>query len=386
MVYYPKTDTMQQEELQELVRKYFDGTATDAEKVQLSNWYEDQNISETEWLADIANEENVLQKQMFADIQKQIETSRPYIIRPIWPRIVAAASILVILSYGGYLLFHSPPRQQFAKNQQSEIAPGTSQATLTLANGEKIVLKKGLTGMLAKQGNTSVTVKNALVYNSSGNTPQAVVYNTVSTSNGEQSPFPLILADGTKVWLNAQSSITFPVAFTGNNRTVRVTGEAYFEVIHNNLKPFKVSVKDQTIQDIGTNFNVNAYDNEPKIATTLLEGEISISGHGAKAILRPGQQAQTGVDGEIKVFDNTDTEEAIAWKNGFFQFNKADLFTVMRQLSRWYNVEVAYEGDIPKRVFSGKIHRNLNASESLQMLQYFKVNYKIIGKKILITK
>ena len=378
---------MQQEELQELVRKYLKGTATDAEKMQLSNWYEDQNISETEWLADISNEENVLKEQMFADIQKQIETNRPRAVRSLWPRIAAVASIVIILSFYGYLLFHTPHGQQYTKNQQIEIVPGNSQATLTLANGKKIIVKQGLKGILANQGNTSVTVKNALVYHSSGiNTEKAVVYNTLSTSNGEQSPFPLILADGTKVWLNSRSSITFPVAFTGKNRTVQITGEAYFEVVHNSLKPFRVSVKSQTIEDMGTWFNVNAYDDEPKIKTTLLAGKISVYGHGVKVILTPGQQAQTGPGGAIKVFDNADTEEAVAWKNGYFQFNNADLFTVMRQLSRWYNVDVAYEGDIPKRIFSGKIHRNLNASESLQMLQYFKVNYKVIGRKIIISK
>ncbi|MDP9078899.1 MAG: DUF4974 domain-containing protein [Bacteroidota bacterium] len=378
---------MEQEELQELVRKYFKGTATDAENMQLSNWYEGQNISETEWLADISNEENVLKEQMFADIQKQIETNKTHTVRPLWSRIAAAASILIILSFGGYLLLRNSPKQQFTKNTQIDISPGNSQATLTLANGKKIVVNKGLKGILANQGNTSVTVKNALEYHSAGkNTEKAVVYNTLSTSNGEQSPFPLILADGTKVWLNSHSSITFPVAFTGDSRTVQVTGEVYFEVVHNILKPFRVSVKGQTIEDIGTWFNVNAYDDEPEIKTTLLEGKISISSHGVKAVLRPGQQARTGSDGAIKVSDNTDPEEAVAWKNGYFQFSNADLFTVMRQLSRWYNVDVAYEGDIPKRIFSGKIHRNLNASEALQMLQYFKVNYKVTGRKIIISK
>jgi transmembrane sensor len=307
------------------------------------------------------------------------------VYKRMWPRIAVAASILLALSAGGYFFLHKQP-VQVAQNQEQDIAPGHNQATLTLANGNKIILTKGLNGKLAQQGNTAITVNagNAIAYQSQQTTADAVIqYNTLSTARGEQSPYPLILPDGSKAWLNASSSITFPTTFAGNDRTVTVTGEAYFEVVHNSEKPFRVKIKDQTIQDIGTHFNINGYDDEPAISTTLIEGSVKVYTNTATAILKPGQQSNSS-NGHIKVAQ-VDPDDAIAWKNGFFEFKDANIQAVMRQLGRWYDVDVQYEGSIPTNQFSGEMERSLNASQALKLLSHTKVHFRIEGKKIIVT-
>jgi transmembrane sensor len=341
-----------------------------------------------------ASDDTELEKatdEVYGRIKSKILRDKPDKGRLILMRWIAAASILLFLSVGAYFILNKQQAQQVAQKQ--DLVPANDQATLTLANGQKIILTKGLSGKLANQGNTLIQVNagHAIAYTTSTTgTGDKVEYNTLSTKKGEQSPYPLVLADGTKVWLNAESSITFPTAFNSKERMVKITGEAYFEVVHKPAQAFKVIVRGQVTEDIGTHFNINAYDDEPALKTTLLEGSVKVfipssssSLQKAGVRLNPGQEAVNNNNG-LNV-QNADTEQAVAWKNGYFQFNHADLYTVMRQLSRWYDVDVAYEGNIPKKIFSGKIHRNLNASESLQMLQYFKVNYKIQGKTIIIS-
>jgi transmembrane sensor len=312
------------------------------------------------------------------------------VYKTLWPRIAAAASILLFLSIGYFLLHKKQPAQQIAQNQIHDIAPGRNQATLTLGNGKKIILTKSLNGKLAQQGNTLVQVNNAnaIAYTSSGTeTNGTVQYNTMSTGRGEQSPYPLILVDGTKVWLNAASSITFPTAFAGSSREVNITGEALFEVAHNSKQPFRVRVKGQTIEDIGTEFNVNAYNDEPVIKTTLLEGSISLTKGKHKSILKPGQQAITQQNNDgINVHD-VDTEEATAWKNGYFLFNDEDLQSVMRKVSRWYNVDIVYPDYKLTEIYGGSITRYGNVSKVLDFLEKTgHVRYKIEGKKIIVQK
>jgi ferric-dicitrate binding protein FerR (iron transport regulator) len=189
------------------------------------------------------------------------------------------------------------------------------------------------------------------------------------------------LPDGTKVWLNAASSLIYPTAFSGDERTVQMTGEVYFEVTHDKKRPFKVKVGRQVIEDIGTHFNVNAYTDEPIQTTTLLEGAVSIGGH----ILRPGEKASVAASGTIQV-SKGDPEQAVAWKNGLFDFTDADLPTVMRQLARWYNVDIKYEGNIPERQFNGMIGRSLTLDQVLKGLTRESVHYRIEeGNHLIIT-
>jgi len=302
-----------------------------------------------------------------------------------WPKYAIAASILLMLSVGGYFLWHkneTVPSVTIAKN---DIDPGNNRATLTLANGKKIVLTKGLKGLIATQGTTNIQAgADDISYQAAAN-EEKVSYNTLATARGEQSPFPLVLADGSKVWLNAQSTITFPTAFNGKERLVKITGEAYFEVVHNDTQPFKVEFNGQTVQDIGTHFNINAYQDEPLIRTTVSEGSVSVTKGNSSAIVHPGQQAISQTNTNLIDVKNADLDGTMAWRNGFSHFDHADIPTIMRTLGRWYNVEVVYDGAIPKREFSGDIPRGFKASQALNVLALLKIDFRIEGQRIIVT-
>jgi transmembrane sensor len=370
---------MNQTEAQELLNKYNAGTATDEERAIVENWY-----TNSAYPAAAPDQENIIaaKDRIWAAIDVQ-----PHRTVRLWPRIAVAACILLFLSVGAYFYFKpNIPQQVIAKQQ--DILPGHNQATLTLANGQKIILTKGLMGKLAQQGQTAIQANgtNGITYTAVNTVPNtAITYNTLATAKGEQSPYPLILADGTKVWLNAESSITFPTAFTGNERLVKVKGEAYFEVAHNARQPFRVSLKNQTIEDIGTQFNVNAYDDEPMMKTTLVEGRIKIISGTEMALLKPGQQASTVTGSNIINVENADVDEAVAWKNGLFSFKQADIKTVMRQISRWYDLDVEYQGVIPDKRLTGEVYRSASGNEALQILKYANIPFRVEGKRIVIS-
>ncbi|WP_214071858.1 FecR family protein [Mucilaginibacter sp. dw_454] len=373
----------EQRRLQELAHKMLQGKISAEEKAELNQWLARSDDSPIEVPEMAGQNDDQLEALLFQKIQERIRPQK--VIRPLWPRIAAAASILIFLSVGAYYVFHKQVPPQIALIQKQDIAPGRNQATLTLANGQKIILRKGLSGQLARQGNTVIRVNggSAIAY-VPGQVDAKIEYNTLTTAKGEMSPYPLILPDGSKIWLNSQSSITFPTAFSGKERLVKITGEAYLEVVHKADQPFRVAVKGQTIEDRGTHFNINAYDDEPVINTTLLEGSIKISVGTKTAVLKPGQQASTVNGSSLINVKSADVDQAVAWKNGFFQFNDADIQTVMRQLSRWYDVDVQYEGKVPSFDFSGEMERSLNASQVLKLLSK-KVHFRIEGKKIIVT-
>jgi len=292
-------------------------------------------------------------------------------------RIAAAASVLFFVSIGGYFIWHKNPVDSTMITAKNDIPPGHNQATLTLANGQRILLTKSLYSNLI-QGTTAIKINNGVTYSTDlkGNAA-TTIYNTLSTAIGEQSPYPLILPDGSKVWLNAQSSITFPTAFNGKERIVKIAGEAMFEVFHNAKQPFKVQTQTQTIEDIGTVFNVNAYADEPVTKTTLIEGKVKVN----NMLLEPGQQA----DGShIKTVN---TKRFTAWKSGDFYFEDDNIQTVMRQLSRWYNIEIKYEGNITKEGFNAQISRSKNISAILHILENTKgVHFKVEGRRITVIE
>jgi transmembrane sensor len=386
---------MKKEELIELAKKVSYGSATDSEIARYNNWFESRE-TQIDWDKSELGEQDEKGRLIFQNITSQITTHEARKIRSIWPRFVAAASILAFLSYCTYLtIYNTPPKIQIAKTGVTDIAPGRSQATLTLANGKMIVLTKRLNGKLAQQGNTSINVnsESAIVYLASGasaDNSHKVEYNTLATKNGEQSP-PLILSDGTKVWLNTASSITYPTVFAGKERRVEITGEAYFEVIHNAKMPFRVIANNEIIEDIGTHFNVNSYADEPFIKTTLLEGKVKVSTGNKQVFLSPGEQAQvSAVNGQnINVARNLYLNDIIAWKSGLFRFHNASIKTVTAELSRWYNVKFEYAGEIPERKFSGEITRNVNASQVLEILNYYNVHFEIKqrgNEKIILVK
>ncbi|MBS0027618.1 FecR family protein [Chitinophaga sp. 22321] len=299
----------------------------------------------------------------------------------------AAAAVVFIATGIYYFAKPSPPPVIVAASPAiKDIAPGGNRAVLTLSDGSQIPLDSANNGVLAKQGNTSITKlsNGQLAYNESGSTGDKVLYNTMSTPSGGQ--YQLILPDGTGVWLNAASSIYYPTAFTGNERTVTITGEVYFEVAQNEKMPFRVKAGNTTVEVLGTHFNINAYKDEPSVNTTLLQGTVQINANQQKQVIKPGQQARVIASNHgIQVLDNVDLSQVMAWKKGFFSFNDADLPTVMRQLSRWYNVEVKYEGEIPQRLFTGEIGRDLTLSQVLKGLSKTRIRYKIEnGNRIII--
>jgi ferric-dicitrate binding protein FerR (iron transport regulator) len=300
-----------------------------------------------------------------------------------------AAAALIIFSIGAYFFINKRQSQrQNVQIVQNDLLPGSNKAILTLSSGEKISLTDARAGIVASDANLLVKKNANGSINYERNTVAAEsrvpAYQTISTPRGGQWP-QIELSDGTSVTLDAGSSITYPVAFTGKERKVAITGQVYFSVKHNAAMPFRVTVKGQTIEDIGTEFNINAFDDEPAIRTTLIEGSISITKNKDHLVLVPGQQAVNKLNDEPIRLKRANIADVIAWKNGLFHFDHADLKTVMRQIGRWYDVEVVYEGNIPKTNITGEVYRSMKASQVFEVLNNLKVSFRIDGKKIIVT-
>jgi transmembrane sensor len=270
------------------------------------------------------------------------------------------------------------------------IAPGKNKALLTLANGATIDLDSSENGTLAQQGNVKIIKgeDGELLYYPDKQHAAAAGYNTISTPRGGK--YAIVLADGTKVWLNAASSLKFPAAFTGKSRNVFLTGEAYFEVAASPSMPFNVNVNDMMVEVLGTHFNINAYSDESSIATTLFTGAVRVKRSGAASpgqqdlLLQPGEQADLESNGKLKVNDHADISGVIAWRDNYFEFNNTALPVIMRQIARWYDVGIEFKGPSSSRRMTGKFSRNVNLDQLIGMLSYAGVKMKIDNKKILI--
>ncbi len=308
----------------------------------------------------------------------------------------AAVTVATILTTVAYFWFQGKPRPAttpIAKTTTpTDVLPGGNKAILKLSDGSTIVLNDAHNGVLATQGTVQIEKQEGQLEYKKGNAEAAVAYNTLSTPAGGQ--FQIKLPDGTRVWLNASSSITYPTAFAGNDRRVSITGEGYFEVAKDVRKPFKVTIQSATgeqqrsteVEVLGTHFNINAYDDEAAVKTSLLEGKVKVVNNKAEtAILKPGQQAQVSSEGAMQVKDNADMEEVVAWKNGEFLFQKADIGTLMRQVARWYDIEVNYPNGKPKDKFTGKIGRNVNLSQLLEILRYSEVRFELKGRTLVVN-
>ncbi len=307
-------------------------------------------------------------------------------------RWAAAAAILLLVTGITYFFVDMQSKKNTEQNVakvhhiKKDAPPGMDGAVLTTASGDQILLDSAANGVVASEKNSHVVKQgNQLIYNGAGKTmDDSASLNTLSTLKGRK--FQLVLADGTKVWLDAASSITYPVAFTGKQRKVKVTGQLYFEVAKDKSKPFIVEAGETTVQVYGTHFNVNAYEDESTIKTTLLEGSVKISANNQSLMLEAGQQAVYGKSntGSIQLDTDINTDAVIAWKNGLFQFDNADLPTVLRQLARWYDMQIVYKGKIPVREFDGKIERDLNLSQVLKLLEKVQVRFGIEGNKLIV--
>jgi len=254
---------------------------------------------------------------------------------------------------------------------------------LTLSDGSNILLDDSEDGILATQGNTSVTKSNEKLKYKPGGRSDEIMYNTITTPRGGQ--YTVQLPDGSTVWLNASSSITFPTEFFGKERRVEITGEVYFEVAKNTENPFIASVQDAEIQVLGTHFNVKAYSDEHNIETSLLEGAVNFSKAEKSALLKPGQQSSLSADGKIRVLNDVNMNEVVAWKNGYFDFEGSDFENVAKQLSRWYDVDVVYEKNIDD-LFYAKIPRNTKLSDVLKALELTgKIKFGIKNNRIIVN-
>jgi transmembrane sensor len=302
-----------------------------------------------------------------------------------WTSYLAAAVIVFAVALTTFLWVSrkEEPGVADAKHMLQDIAPGTDRAVLTLADGSKILLDSS-TGTLATEGGVAVINLNGQLAYSPSETTATVLYHTISVPRGGQ--YKMVLADGTKVWLNASSSLRFPNIFTGRDRAVELTGEGYFEVAYNSQQPFSVQVGEMQVEVLGTHFNINSFADEPQVKTTLIEGSVRVSLPGqyqGSVVLRPGEQAQLSNEqksSQFVVVRGVDTEAILSWKNGWFEFDKTDLKTIMRQISRWYNIEVVYEGTLPDEEFGGRISRKLPLSQILQSLETAGVRFQLRGR------
>jgi transmembrane sensor len=371
---------MQHKEAKELLDKYLAGTCTPAEKMLVERAY---NLTIKPGQQEIPTDRYAQMKDSMWDVISQLSAPERKVVR-IWPRVAVAASILFCLVTGSYFYQkYTGPSQVITG--LTEVTPGGNKAVLTLADGKKVSLTDALNGEVSRQSGATITktANGELVYTAAGqsNGTTRVEYNTVETPNGGQ--FLVQLPDGSKVWLNAASSLKFPADFGGlDRRVVELTGEAYFEIAKDKSRPFIVKTDSQQVQVLGTHFNVNAYHDEPDVKTTLLEGAVKVAAiNGQAIVLKPGEQAVWQAK-QLNV-QVADLDEAIAWKNGYFRFNDEKLQSVMRKLSRWYDVEVKYVGNPSMEEFTGKISRNKNISQVLKVLESTKaVHFKLEGRRI----
>jgi ferric-dicitrate binding protein FerR (iron transport regulator) len=273
-----------------------------------------------------------------------------------------------------------------SSTEPADIAPGGTIATLTLSDGRTIALDTAADGSLARQGNTDVVkLRNGqLAYKTGNSAVEAVLYNTIHIPRGGQ--YQVTLPDGSKVWLNAASSIRFPTAFRGRSREVEITGEAYFEIAKNTNMPFYVKTNGMAVEVLGTSFNINAYADEPAMRTTLLEGSVRVRKDKAIAMLAPGQQASISDKGNIEIKKDADVDGAVAWKNGMFRLTSSDVSTIMRQLARWYDVEVEFDGGVPAGHITGEVPRNTSLSKVLKVFETSGIHFRIVGKKIVVKQ
>lgn len=383
---------MDQQEFRRLIEKYLDGNASKKEEQQLLNFFNSFQSDEG-WDETLLGNKQQLEDKMLGRLQNAV--SRPVdqhrIIHLLSFKHVAAAVVfLLTISSVVYLVCKKTAQQPLAVNKAvitHDVDPGGNKATLTLSDGSTYILDSAKDGVLVKNKNISIKKEKdgKIVYladagKNTGN--EAEAFNTMTTKTGGQ--YQLLLADGTKVWLNSESSLKYPIAFKGSQRNVELTGEAYFEVAKNAAMPFNVKVNNMEVRVLGTHFNIMAYNNETSIKTTLLEGAVKLSVGNQSNVLKPGQQGMVNKSGQIKVVE-TDGERAIAWKNGYFVFDRSNIQEIMNQLSRWYDTKVIYEGKIPDDEYVGKIARNVKLSQVLHILELSNVHFKIENKNIIVT-
>jgi transmembrane sensor len=391
---------MTEHEFNNLLERYQQGKATDKEKLALEKWLEQRSTGNPFGRLSATEKEKIrmamltqVNEKLRAD--KHITTTRniPAYTIPFQTvyRIAASLLLMAVVGYGAYQLWQ-PTETVASLPVQTDFVAGGDKAVLKLADGTQIELDEKGSTTIPQQGVAKVVSESGkLSYLASAASAREAspLYNSISTPRGGQ--YQLTLADGSKVWLNAASTLRFPAVFAGAERMVELTGEAYFEIAQNKKMPFKVRIPSGAeVEVLGTHFNVMAYAEEKTIKTTLLEGAVKISSatspsplERAGVRLSPNQQAQITQQGSLSIIKDYDVSEAVAWKNNKFIFKDTDLEAIMYQVARWYDVEVIFEDDVRDLQFGGVISRKENASAVLQLLELTgAVNFEMEGRKI----
>jgi transmembrane sensor len=370
------------------------GDLSPEETLELDRWSE-EHPANREFIIRLSNEE-VLERELnfwksldpakgYHRYQTRLQHRRTARIRRIaaW---TAAACLLAAVGIKGLVEKTHPPIVQpgvVAANDSHPVMAGRNTATLTLANGKQILLDSAKNGELAREGNTHLvkTADGAIAYMpAEGGDKQT--YNMLTTPRSGQ--YQLRLPDGSRVWLNNVSSLRYPASFQGKERTVELTGEAYFEIANDASKPFIVKTGDARVEVLGTSFNIMAYPEEEGSQTTVLTGAVEVRTEKTSTVLKPDQQADVISGGELQVAREIAGQDVVSWKNGFFYFGRASFAAVMRQLARWYDVDVVYEGKVPDTEFGGKIDRSLPLNDLLKYLDKNQIHFRLEGRRLIV--
>jgi len=380
--------SMTPEEYLDLYEKNAAGQCSPEEISALESYQDQFNLVDLPWTPAMGEKADV-RMQILNRLHSQVKPARYAWLSA---RSLALAAVVLVVAGLGLVFLNGGQHLSEVSAQPKvvaiidEVLPGENKATLTVDGAPAISLGDVKNGMLVQQGNTTIAKQSDghLVYSSNVNGRSGVkpVFNKVVTPRGGQ--YQLVLTDGTKVWLNAASSLRFPTAFSGESRTVQLEGEAYFEVAKNVKMPFVVTTKKMNVDVLGTHFNVSAYDDEEEVSTTLLEGSVSLTVDAKKAILKPGEQAVIGKSQKLQL-TKVNVEDAIAWKNGYFVFDNENIQSIMRKVSRWYDVSVVYKGNIDQKEFGGTVSRFNSVSSVLKSLEMTgTVHFKKEGRRIIV--
>ncbi|WP_442591273.1 FecR family protein [Pedobacter sp. AW31-3R] len=377
---------MKKPDFDALLEKYHKGECTPLELDFIESWYL-QYQKDAVPLSQAELEDEVTRMTVSIAPKMPVADHQPSVFRRFRLPLGIAASILLILSIGYLLLPGGQKEQAIAKHMQRPISPGREAASLTLASGKKIFLSDQQDGKVAQEAGLTITKtsRGELVYEIKASKEKTSGFNTLATTQGET--YRVRLPDGSMVWLNAASSLTYPVSFRNSaQRVVQLSGEAYFEISKDRRHPFIVKSRGQEVEVLGTHFNVNAYHDEPGILTTLLEGSVRLKPEqGAGKVLKPGQQAEL-TEGALKILP-ADTRAVTAWKDGYFRFRNESLPSVMRKISRWYNVEVVFEKGLPDDTYSGAVTRYGHISQVLEIMEGSNnIHFKIKERRIIVSK